>query len=72
MSTYSNFPDDKEAEDRRLLPLSYEYYSENPVGYNNCIIDFIGILIKSMNDSDIKSMDVKYLQDMKERFKRDK
>lgn len=66
------FPTDKEVEDRKLLPLSYEYYSENPDGYYNCVIDFIGILIKSLTDDGVDSIDLKHLKDMKERFKNDK
>jgi len=72
MSTYNQFPDDKELEDKKLLPLSYEYFSENPTGYYNCVVDFMGILIKSLNDDGVDYIDLKHLKEMRERFKRDK
>ncbi len=63
------FPTDKEVEDRKLLPLSYNFYADDPKGYNSVITDFIGVLIKGMEDDNRESFNVKELEDMQERFK---
>ncbi len=72
MSTYSNFPSDKEIEDRKLLPLSHNFYADDPTKYDECIVDFIGLLIKSMRDEGVDSIKLSQFQEMKESFKGDK
>jgi len=72
MSTYSNFPSEKDIEDRKLLPLSHKFYADDPTKYNEFVIDFIGILIKSMEDSGVDSIKLSQFEEMKESFKGDK
>jgi len=72
MSNYSKFPDDKELEDKKLLPLSHKFYADDPTKYNEFVIDFIGILIKSMEDKSVDFIKLSQLQDMKESFIGDK
>ena len=72
MSTYSNFPDDKGIEDRKLLPLSHKFYADDPVKYNEFVVDFIGLLIKSMKDEGVDFIKLSQFQEMKESFKGDK
>ena len=72
MSVYDNFPSDKEIEDRKLLPLSYKFHADDPTKYDECIVDFIGLLIKSMKDEGVDSIKLSQFQEMKETFKGDK
>lgn len=72
MSTYSNFPSEPEIEDKKLLPLSHNFYADDPTKYNEVIVDFIGLLIKGMEQEGVDSIKLSQLQEMKESFKGDK
>jgi len=72
MSINSNFPTDKEVEDRQLLPLSYNFYADEPDKCKAFMIDFVGILIKSIKDNGADSIKLSQFQEMREAFKHDK
>ncbi len=62
------FPTDQEVEERKILPLSYDFYMEDSDKYNSVITDFVGVLIKSLEEDKKVSYTLKDLHDMKGRF----
>ncbi len=62
------FPTDQEVEDRKILPLSYDFYMEDSDKYNSVITDFVGVLIKSLEEDKKTELSLKELHDMRDRF----
>ncbi len=65
------FPTDQEVKDRKLISRSYDFYMEDSAKYHSIIVDFIGLMIKTLEDNEKESFTVKDLHEMRGRFNHD-